>query len=77
MQRVNCSVAPAQLLPQLLLLGCAACAWVACAGSGAEDEPPNRLLMPLPTTWPIEEPIATPLHVRQRLHVLVKFGCSL
>lgn len=46
---VNCSVAPAQLLPQLLLVG-AACAWVACEGSAAEDEPPQMLLMPLPTT---------------------------
>lgn len=66
MHLVNCSVAPAQLLPQLLLL-CAACAWVACAGSGALlDEPPNRLLMPLPTTCPIEEPMATPLKTSQK-----------
>jgi len=62
MHLVNCSVAPAQLLPQLLLFW-AACACVACAGSAALLEPPQRLLMPLPTTWPIEEPIATPLLV--------------
>jgi hypothetical protein len=61
MHLVNCSVAPAQLFPQLLLFW-AACACVACAGSGASLEPPPKmLLMPLPTTWPIEEPIATPL----------------
>lgn len=60
MHLVNCSVAPAQLLPQLLLVW-AACACVAGAGSAALLEPPHRLLMPLPTTWPIEEPIATPL----------------
>lgn len=61
MHLVNCSVAPWQLLPQLLLV-CALCACVDCAGSGALlPDPPNRLLMPLPTTWPIDEPMATPL----------------
>jgi hypothetical protein len=62
MHLVNCSVAPAQLLPNVLLLVCAACA---CVGSGAAlDEPPKRPLMLLPTTWPIEEPMATPLSFR-------------
>jgi len=65
MHLVNCSVAPAQLLPQLVLF-CAAGAGAAAAASGALLEPPQRLLMPLPTTWPIEEPMATPLYASSR-----------
>ncbi len=62
MHLVNCSVAPAQLLPQLLLFWAGAAAWVGAAGASLLL-PPHRLLMPPPTTWPIEEPIATPLCV--------------
>lgn len=59
MHLVNCSVAPAQLLPQLLLFWAGA---AACVGAAASLLlPPHRLLRPPPTTWPIEEPIATPL----------------
>ena len=66
MHLVNCSVAPAQLLPQLVVWAAWACAGAA-AGSGALLlEPPQRLLMPLPTTWPIEEPMATPLYASSR-----------
>jgi hypothetical protein len=70
MHLVNCSVAPAQLLPQVLLLEVwgAACAWVDCAGSLLLP-PPKMLLMPLPTTWPMEEPIATPLFYHVSFHI--------
>jgi hypothetical protein len=61
MHRVNCSVAPAQLLPQLWLFW-ADCDCTGAAASGLELLPPPKSpLRLLPTTWPMEEPIATPL----------------
>ncbi len=55
MHLVNCWVAPAQLLPQLLF-----CCWAGAAawtGSAGALEPPKRP----PIAWPMEDPIATPL----------------
>lgn len=49
---------PAELLYKLLSMGCAA-AGAACSGGAAELPPVNQL----PTTWPMEEPTATPAAV--------------
>lgn len=58
-------VAPAQLLPQLLLVDappfCAATG-EACAASAAADEPPPKSPpTALLSEWPIADPTATPL----------------
>ena len=56
MHFVNCCVAPAQLLPQLLFCWVgAAAAWTGSAGA---LEPPEKRP---PMAWPMEDPIATPL----------------
>lgn len=66
-------VAPAQLLPQVLLFSveegaAGATAWG--LASATEEEPPPEKRPPM--AWPMEEPIATPLQYAKESTVLAR-----